>query len=338
MLRHRTQRGSGRPRRANDARYTRSPSRPCFRAARRRPSRPAAFARCERRPGQSPGDGQVPCSTCLPGACFRLRSLGRGSRRTRVPRLMSASDLRRIFDAAVAAVEPRAAVLRALAIEGGSLCVEDFSGDLAAVERVVVVGAGKAGSGHGGRRRGGAGRAHRVRAGHRQGRPRRPARADRPGRRPATRCPTSGERAPQRGSLSMVRGRRRPDPGDLPALRRRLGAAGCAGRRGSRLEDKVRTTRPAAGVGSRHRRGQHRPQAPLGRQGRAARRRGPAGPRADPRALGRDRRPPRRHRVGPDLPRRVDLRGRARGARAPRAAAAGAGRRAARTSSGDRWA
>ncbi len=60
---------------------------------------------------------------------------------------MSAVDLLRIYREAIAAVEPRAAVLRALALDGGMLRAGEFSCDLADVERIVVVGAGKAAAG-----------------------------------------------------------------------------------------------------------------------------------------------------------------------------------------------
>ena len=60
---------------------------------------------------------------------------------------MSAFDLLRIFREAVAAAEPRAAVMRALSLNDGVLRVADFSCDLAGVARVIVVGAGKASAG-----------------------------------------------------------------------------------------------------------------------------------------------------------------------------------------------
>jgi len=60
---------------------------------------------------------------------------------------MSAFDLLRIYREAVAAVEPRAAVLRALALQGDLLRAGEYSCDLADVERIVVVGAGKAAAG-----------------------------------------------------------------------------------------------------------------------------------------------------------------------------------------------
>lgn len=60
---------------------------------------------------------------------------------------MSAFDLLRIYREAVAAVEPRGAVLRALTLDGGILRAGEFSCDLAAVERILVVGAGKAAAG-----------------------------------------------------------------------------------------------------------------------------------------------------------------------------------------------
>ncbi|MHB8834254.1 MAG: glycerate kinase type-2 family protein [Candidatus Methylomirabilia bacterium] len=60
---------------------------------------------------------------------------------------MSAFDLLRIFRAAVAAVEPRAAVARALTLDGGKLRAGEFSCDLAGVARIIVVGAGKAAAG-----------------------------------------------------------------------------------------------------------------------------------------------------------------------------------------------
>ncbi len=57
------------------------------------------------------------------------------------------NDARRILDAAVAAADPRAAVLRALRREGDALVVGDDTVDLGAVERVLIVGAGKAAAG-----------------------------------------------------------------------------------------------------------------------------------------------------------------------------------------------
>lgn len=60
---------------------------------------------------------------------------------------MSAADLLRIYREAIAAVEPRAAVRRALGLEGGILHAGEFECDLAEVERILVVGAGKAAAG-----------------------------------------------------------------------------------------------------------------------------------------------------------------------------------------------
>ena len=60
---------------------------------------------------------------------------------------MSAFDLLRIYREAVAAVEPRAAVLHALALDGDMLHAGGFSCDLAGVARILVVGAGKAAAG-----------------------------------------------------------------------------------------------------------------------------------------------------------------------------------------------
>lgn len=60
---------------------------------------------------------------------------------------MSASDLLRIYRGAIAAVEPRAAVVRALSLDGDLLRAGEFSCDLAGIGRVVVVGAGKAAAG-----------------------------------------------------------------------------------------------------------------------------------------------------------------------------------------------
>ena len=54
------------------------------------------------------------------------------------------AELRSIFSAAVAAVEPRAAMLRYLRSDGTRLLVDDWQHDLGAVGRVVVIGAGKA--------------------------------------------------------------------------------------------------------------------------------------------------------------------------------------------------
>lgn len=54
------------------------------------------------------------------------------------------NDARRILDAAVAAADPRDAVLRALRREGDALVVGGDTVDLGAVERVLIVGAGKA--------------------------------------------------------------------------------------------------------------------------------------------------------------------------------------------------
>lgn len=59
---------------------------------------------------------------------------------------MSAADLLPIFRDAVAATDPRPAVVRAFALEDGWLRVGDFRCELAAVTRIVVVGAGKAGA------------------------------------------------------------------------------------------------------------------------------------------------------------------------------------------------
>lgn len=53
-------------------------------------------------------------------------------------------EARRILDAAVAAADPRDALLRALRREGDALVVGDDTVDLGAVERVLMVGAGKA--------------------------------------------------------------------------------------------------------------------------------------------------------------------------------------------------
>ena len=50
---------------------------------------------------------------------------------------MSAFDLLRIFREAVAAVEPRAAVMRALSLDGGVLRAGGFSCDLAGVARIL---------------------------------------------------------------------------------------------------------------------------------------------------------------------------------------------------------
>ena len=60
---------------------------------------------------------------------------------------MSAFDLLRFYREAVAAVEPRAAVVRALSLEGGMLRAGEFACDLANVMRILVVGAGKAAAG-----------------------------------------------------------------------------------------------------------------------------------------------------------------------------------------------
>ncbi len=60
---------------------------------------------------------------------------------------MSAPDLERIYGAAVAAVEPRAAVSRVLAVDDGRLVVGDSACDLSGVGKIVVVGAGKAAAG-----------------------------------------------------------------------------------------------------------------------------------------------------------------------------------------------
>lgn len=60
---------------------------------------------------------------------------------------MSAADLRRVFLAAVAAVEPRAAVRRLLGVEDGRLVAGEHVTDLAGIERILVIGAGKAGAG-----------------------------------------------------------------------------------------------------------------------------------------------------------------------------------------------
>ena len=54
------------------------------------------------------------------------------------------AELRTIFSAALAAVEPRAAMLRFLRRDGTRLLVDDWQHDLGAVGRVVVIGAGKA--------------------------------------------------------------------------------------------------------------------------------------------------------------------------------------------------
>jgi glycerate 2-kinase len=51
---------------------------------------------------------------------------------------------RAIFDAALAAVEPEAAVLRALSVDGGALRIGGCTCELSAVERVLVLAAGKA--------------------------------------------------------------------------------------------------------------------------------------------------------------------------------------------------
>lgn len=60
---------------------------------------------------------------------------------------MSAFDLLHIFRAAVAAVEPRAAVVRALAVDGRTLRAGDYTCDLTSFSRILVVGAGKAAAG-----------------------------------------------------------------------------------------------------------------------------------------------------------------------------------------------
>ena len=49
-----------------------------------------------------------------------------------------------IFDAALAAVDPYYAVLKAVHIENGQFCVADTNYDLASFDRIIVVGAGKA--------------------------------------------------------------------------------------------------------------------------------------------------------------------------------------------------
>ena len=60
---------------------------------------------------------------------------------------MSVPDLLRIYRDAVAAAEPRAAVLGLVTRDDGRLYAGDYSCDLTSVDRIVVVGAGKAGSG-----------------------------------------------------------------------------------------------------------------------------------------------------------------------------------------------
>lgn len=60
---------------------------------------------------------------------------------------MRAPDLLMVFRDAVAAVEPRAAVVRALTLTGTTVRAGEFSCDLGGVARVLVVGAGKAAAG-----------------------------------------------------------------------------------------------------------------------------------------------------------------------------------------------
>lgn len=60
---------------------------------------------------------------------------------------MSDADLLQIYQNAVAAAEPREAVLRLVSLDGDRLRAGEFSCDLANIDRVVVVGGGKAGAG-----------------------------------------------------------------------------------------------------------------------------------------------------------------------------------------------
>ncbi|MEJ7655093.1 MAG: DUF4147 domain-containing protein, partial [Chloroflexia bacterium] len=61
-----------------------------------------------------------------------------------MPNVTMRDDAAKILWAAVAAVEPRAAVRRSLRLETDRLSAGDTTLDLAQVERVLIVGVGKA--------------------------------------------------------------------------------------------------------------------------------------------------------------------------------------------------
>ena len=103
---------------------------------------------------------------------------------------------------------------------------------------------------------------------------------------------------------------------------------------GLTLADKQAVNRALLSSGADHRRDEHGAQAPLGDQGRPARRRGLAGARGDAAHLRRARRRPERHRLRPDRRRSVDLRRGARGAGPLRHRAATGGRGASRRGEG----
>ena len=112
-----------------------------------------------------------------------------------------------------------------------------------------------------------------------------------------------GRRPPHPCPCRLRRARR---PGALPDLRRRLGAAGAAGR-GHHACRQAGGQPGAARLRRRHRRDERGAQAPFGDQGRPARRRRLAGAAGGARHLRRARRRPRRHRLRADRRRPVDL-------------------------------
>ena len=122
-----------------------------------------------------------------------------------------------------------------------------------------------------------------------------PADRDRRGAHPCPTPPASGRRADP-GARPRRRARR---PRLVPDLRRRLRAPGPAGR-GPDARGQAGGQQGAARLGRRHRPDEHGAPAPLGDQGRPARRRGPPGQGGEPLDLRRAGRRSVRDRLGPD--------------------------------------
>src|SRR4051812_32558131 len=69
-------------------------------------------------------------------------TISRAARRSKPPRVRPVLD--KVLRAALAAVEPRGAVLNAVALKAESLCVGEGSYRLASFGRALIIGAGKA--------------------------------------------------------------------------------------------------------------------------------------------------------------------------------------------------
>ena len=241
------------------------------------------------------------------------------------PRSSLREDALAVLDAAIRAVDPYQAILANLALEGNSLRIGGRIYRLAEIDRILVVGAGKAGTpmaaaayevlgdaATGGLITGGA---VNVKHGHtsaaggwrlRFGRGGEPAETKRQARTGPIEIVEAGHPVPDQAGLAGARriahlltGLTERDPRHSADLRRGVGPLAAAGRRRQprRLPE---AQRPVIEVRGRHCRDQHGPETLFGAPGRAACAPGSPGTRGRADSLRRGGLPSRRDRFRPD--------------------------------------